>query len=413
VARTLGSEEHVKQNEAVNTVITLTVLAGLAWALYRPRIQQSSRYQALVVPLANIMDVGFIVLSPIIVGLVGYAAPLFMLAICLLAIAMGFVIAFNIRNFVPVESTATGALSFLSGASSWSLAGASVVNIAYYAQVLMTLILLPLSLYSAGTTTTTSAILLGILAAYGVLFGLSKLNSIGDKMTAFSLAAITAVVVAFIVFNIQEALGGRFDFPSYSPVVDADTLRQLLGFFAIVQGFEASRYLGKRFSADEKISTMRLAQYIASVTFVVFLASILILFVDVKPKLNQSAVFEVADAVIPVLPFILIAAAVASEFSAITNAVVSRSDLLVEASRGRLPRRATFPLLLAPAILITLLTDVQAAVALASRVFALYYFLQSAIAVLLAFRERAWGKVAAFSAIGVAMAVIMVFGIPS
>jgi hypothetical protein len=403
----------MKQNEAINTVITLVVLAGLAWALYRPRVQQSSRYKALVVPLANIMDVGFIVLSPIIVGLVGYAAPLFMLAICLLAIAMGFVIAFNIRNFEPIESTATGTLGFLSNASSWSLAGASVVNIAYYAQVLMTLILLPLSLYSAGATTTTSALLLGLLAAYGVFFGLSKLNDIGDRTTAFSLAAITAIVVAFVVFNIQEALGGRFDLPSYSPTIDANTVRQLLGFFAIVQGFEASRYLGKRFSADERISTMRLAQYISTVTFVALLAAILILFVDLKPKLTESAVFVVADAVTPVLPFILLAAAVSSEFSAITNAVVSRSELLVEASRGRLPRRATFPLLLVPAILVTLLTDVQAAVALASRVFALYYLLQSLIAIVLASRQRAWGKVVAFGALAVAMATIMVFGISS
>ena len=42
----------------------LFVIAGVAWALYRPRVQQSERYQATVVPLANIMDVGFIVLSP-------------------------------------------------------------------------------------------------------------------------------------------------------------------------------------------------------------------------------------------------------------------------------------------------------------------------------------------------------------
>jgi hypothetical protein len=81
---------------------TLFVIAGVAWALYRPRVQQSERYQATVVPLANIMDVGFIVLSPAIVLLAGFAAPLVMLGICSLAIATGFAISYNIRHQEPL-----------------------------------------------------------------------------------------------------------------------------------------------------------------------------------------------------------------------------------------------------------------------------------------------------------------------
>jgi hypothetical protein len=403
----------VEQNQLVNTIITVVVLAGLAWMLYRPRVQSSEKYQATVVPLANIMDVGFIVLSPIIVGLVGYAAPLFMLAICLLAIAMGFVFAYNIRNFEPVAATAEGGLKALSSASSWSLFGASIVNIAYYAQVMMTLILLPIDLYTEGTVTTTSVVLLGALVVGGLLFGLDKLNEIGNRSTAFNLAAVIAIVLAFVVFNVQEMVAGRWVFPDYRPPSDANTVRQLLGFFAIVQGFEASRYLGTRFAADLRISTMRLAQYISSVTFVALLAAILILFVEAQPELNQAAVFEVSELVSPVLPFILILAAVGSEFSAIANATVSRSALIIEETRGRIPQRLTFPILLVPAILITLFTDVQSAVALASRVFALYYLLQAWIAVTLAARQQAWGQVVGFAALGAAMGVIMAFGIPS
>ena len=81
----------------------LFVIAGVAWALYRPRVQQSERYQATVVPLANIMDVGFILFSPAIVLLVGWRAPFFMLGICLVAIAAGFAIAYNIRHYEPIE----------------------------------------------------------------------------------------------------------------------------------------------------------------------------------------------------------------------------------------------------------------------------------------------------------------------
>ena len=99
----------MEQRFVLDGIVGVVVLAGMAWFLYRPRVQQSERYQAMVVPLANIMDVGFLVLSPIIVVLVGYAAPLFMLGICLVAIATGFVIAYNIRHYEPlVGATGSG-----------------------------------------------------------------------------------------------------------------------------------------------------------------------------------------------------------------------------------------------------------------------------------------------------------------
>lgn len=60
-----------------------------------------------------------------------------------------------------------------------------------------------------------------------------------------------------------------------------------------------------------------------------------------------------------------------------------------------------------------LLTDVASVVALASRVFAAYYLLQALIAGRLAWRAERWGWVALFTGIGLAMAVVAVFGIPS
>ncbi|MGI9540365.1 MAG: hypothetical protein ACR2N6_09475 [Miltoncostaeaceae bacterium] len=79
----------------------LLVILALAYVLYRPRIQQSKRYQATVVPLANIMDVGFIILSPAIVLLAGFAAPLVMLGICLIAIAAGL---FDLLQHPPLRA---------------------------------------------------------------------------------------------------------------------------------------------------------------------------------------------------------------------------------------------------------------------------------------------------------------------
>ena len=397
-----------------NSLIALIVLAGLSWFLYRPKVQGSVTYKAMVIPLANIMDVGFIVLSPIIVVLVGYDAPLVMLAICLLAILTGFAVAYNIRNYEPLVGT-PDRLHAWNTIAVWALIIASIVNIAYYAQLLMTLVLLPIGdLYSPGLATATSAIILAILTLVGFTWGIAKLNDLGNKTTAFNLSAVVAIVVAFAVFNVQELVGGGIDWPEFDPPEDSDTtFRKMLGLFALVQGFESSRYLGAYFAAETRVKTMRMAQGIASTVFILFVAFSLILFATVDAPQDGTAIFVISSEVSVFLPWLILLAALGSQLSAIVNATESRTDMLVQQVGDRMDKKWTFPLLLVPAILIVLLTDVTSAVALASRVFAAYFMLQAFIAGRLAWRAGSWRWVAFFAFVGLAMATIAIFGLPT
>jgi hypothetical protein len=392
-------------------VVGVVVLLGASWMLYRPRVQNSSRYQATVVPLANIMDVGFLVLSPVIVVLVGYEAPLFMLGICLMAIAMGFVMAYNIRHYEPVIGSPDPTHA-VSAWANWALFGASMVNIAYYVQLLMTLVLLPLEIYDPERVTLTSVIVLVAVIVAGYRGHLPALNRLGDRTTAFNVAALLAVLAAFALYNVLEAVDGRWSFPSYDPALDSDTLRKLVGLFAMVQGFEASRYMGTRFSAGERIATMRWAQAIATAVFVLLIALVLLPFGQFRPAADPTAIFVVSKEVAFYLPWLILLVAVGSQLSAITNATSSRSELLLEATKNHLPRKYTFPILLVPAILIVIFTDVVEAVAIASRVFALYFVLQSIIAVMLAWRAKQWTAVAGISTVGLVMCAVTVFGLP-
>jgi hypothetical protein len=385
----------------------LIVLAALAWALYRPRVQQSQGYQATVVPLANIMDIGFIVLSPAIILLAGFTAPLVMLGISLLAIAMGFTMAYNIRNYEPLEGT-DDPVNRIGHISRWALTGASVINIAYYTLLFTTIVLWPIGAYNDTSLAIVGTVLLVVLIIVGMNGGMPKLNDLGNKTTAFNLAAVSAVVVAFVVYNVQEALGGRWDVPFTNPGMDAQDFRKIIGLFAIVQGFEASRYIGSRFSSGMRISTMKVAQIISTVIFVAFLASAVLLFVGASSDVSGTAIFAAADEISPLVPWLILAAALGSEGSAIINATTSRSDMLVNHS---IPRRWTFALLLIPAIVVFLFTNVSGAVAMASRVFAVYYLLQALIALIIARRARNWPVVAGTGAIGIAMGVIAIFGI--
>jgi hypothetical protein len=400
-------------NDFVAVSIALLVLAGLAWMLYRPRVQQSEKYQAMVVPLSNIMDVGFIIMSPAIVLLAGYGAPLVMLGICLVAIATGFAMAYNIRHYEPLEGT-DDRINVIGHASRWALTFASVINIAYYTLVLVTLALWPLNMYSERNLAIVGTVLLGSLIVVGFAGGMDRLNDLANKTTAFNLSAVVAIVVAFGVYNLQEALGGREIFPPVDTVIDTQAFRQIIGLFAIVQGFEAARYIGARFAGELRVSTMRIAQVISSVVFVALLAFVLILFVEVTTDFDGKSIFIVADQVGDTMPWLILLAGLGSQTSAIIGATMSRSDMIVshQVVGLNVSRRATFLILLVPAIALFLLADISQAVTLASRVFAAYFVLQAVIAWILARRKGNWAAVAGFTGIGAMMATIAVFGLP-
>ena len=396
-----------------NSIVAVATLVGLALLLYRRKVQESVTYKATVVPLAEIMDVGFIVFSPVVILLFGYDATWAMLGLCVLGILTGFAISYNIKNYEPLIGK-PDRLHRWNSVATWSLLAASVVNVAYYAQLLMTLVWLPLGdLYSPGLVTATAAVLLGILTIYGFAKGLFALNDLGNKSTAFNLSAIAAVLVAFAAYNVQRLVGGDFDWPHFNAPDNAEAFRKLLGLFVLVQGFESSRYIGAYFSAKKRVTTMRSAQYISSAVYVLFVASSLILFATVKAPHNVTAIFEVSKQVSVYLPFLIMAAALGSQLSAIVNDTETRTEMLAQQVGDRLPRRWTFPLFLVPAILVVLLTEVSSVVALASRVFAAYYLSQALIAGRLAWRAKKWAWVAFFGGIAVAMAAVAVFGLPS
>jgi hypothetical protein len=285
-----------------------------------------------------------------------------------------------------------------------------MVNIAYYTLILMALVLLPFDANSPDRQTVMGVVLLGVLVVIGMRGGMDWLNKQGNRTTAFNIAAVVGVVVAFLVANFQAMLGGRWGL-GQSPDLGSEQFRQMIGLFAIVQGFEASRYIGVRFGAEQRVSTMRIAQLISTVVFVVFVSSLLLAFLPRPPGISDggTAIFEVSDLVGDALPWLLLLAALGSQTSAIIGATSSRSDMLVS---NKVPRTTTFPIILIPAILLVIFVDVNVAVNLASRVFAAYFTLQASLAALLAGRKQNWWAVAGFVGVALMMLTILIFGLP-
>jgi hypothetical protein len=109
---------------------------------------------------------------------------------------------------------------------------------------------------ATGVVTATAAVLLAILTIYGFAKGLMALNDLGNKTTAFNLSAIVAVLVAFATFNVQQLVGGDFNWPHLDPLPML-TFRKLFE-SSCSSRVRSHRYIGAYFSADTRVKTMRL-----------------------------------------------------------------------------------------------------------------------------------------------------------
>ena len=218
----------------------------------------------------------------------------------------------------------------------------------------------------------------------------------------------SAIVVAFMVANIQAVLGGRWELGA-SPDVGSEQIRQMIGLFAMVQGFEASRYIGVRFAAEQRVSRMRIAQVVSTIVFVLLIVFLMGAFLPPQPGIptDGRSIFAVSTLVGGFMPWLLLVAAIGSQTSAIIGATSSRSDMLVD---NKVPRAVTFPMILVPSILMVFV-DLNVAVNLASRVFAAFFTVQASLAVLLAYRKRQWAA-AGFAGGGVMMLGVLILGLP-
>ncbi|SIR30736.1 hypothetical protein SAMN05421641_1394 [Paracoccus thiocyanatus] len=84
--------------------------------------------------------------------------------------------------------------------------------------------------------------------------------------------------------------------------------------------------------------------------------------------------------------------------------------LIEELAKGRITTRQAYVVLVAAGLVLTWTTNVFQIISYASRAFALYYALQSAIATMGALRDRDWPRLAIFGAACVLASLIVVFG---
>jgi len=393
----------------LNVIIIVVALAAGGYLALSKRLAKSASWKATVTPLASIMGSGFLVSAPLLAGVVGNLAVVCMGILLVLAFLLGGVIRFNIRHFEPIENK-RGAAQDVAFLSRVVLACAYFISVTYYLQLLAAFALNIVGVDSMLAARLVTTGLLALIGGIGIWRGLDELEKVEKYAVSLNLGMIAALLVGLAIYNIGRVTDGTWALPDISSDIDLHDLRVLLGLLIVVQGFETSRYLGDTHPAEQRIATMRTAQIISTVIYLVFLALATVLFHDGLGS-DVTAIISLCKPVAIVLPILLTIAAIGSQFSAAVADNSGAGGLIEDITHKRLPVRFAYLLILLVTIAVTWETDVNAIIAYASRAFALYYMLQCVVALLVA---RSLGKgVLRFAVLAALCLAVFAFGVPT
>ena len=394
-----------------NSVLTILAALALSVVLFHPRVVASKNWRATVTPLASIIGSGFLVVGPILLRHFGDRAVFIMAGLCLLSYAIGGAVRFNIRAFGDAaESTLDGVQEKLETASSWALSFAYVVSVCYYLNLFGAFAVSLTDLNDAmhGRLVTTAVLV--FIGALGWTRGLRGLERAEELSVAVKLSVIAGLLVGMTYYAIELAIDGGM--PRNGLHVESNSLRVAMGLLITVQGFETSRYLSEEYDAGTRVRTMRWAQWIATAIYISYTGLASMEFTATSFGARETAIIQMTQQVAPVLPMLLVVAALAAQFSAAVADTNGCGGLAREVSSGRISSRSAYVMLSVFGIALTWSADVYRIIGYASRVFAVYYALQCAQAAALSRLQAGFSpRTLGFALLAIFAASIAVFGI--
>ncbi|MEJ2409780.1 MAG: hypothetical protein P8Y58_13545 [Novosphingobium sp.] len=391
-------------------VAAIAVAALLFW----PRIARAGLWRATVTPLASIIGSGFLILGPVLTDSFGTWGILAMALLCLIGYLFGAAIRYNMERIdEPDLDTVTA--DRIERLSSWALAFAYLISVAYY-----------LNLFGAfaarifgapsdllGRAITTGAYLLILVA--GMTKGFALLERMEQMTVSIKLIVIAALIAALAVHAGVEWDGHHLK-ESGMKIGLVGSIQLLFGLIVTVQGFETSRYLGSHYSSGVRQVSMRLSQWIATGIYLAYVVLLAVSFESGTFALDETAIIDLMRTVSAVLGPLLILAALSAQFSAAVADTNGTGGLFAELTKGRISPKLTYLGLVAIGLALTWLADVFEIVSYASRAFAFYYALQSALAAIRAWvggaPKRRLRRCAGFSLLAVLGLAAALFGAP-
>lgn len=389
-------------------VIVLAVMTAGGVLLW-PRLARAPLWRAAITPLASIIGSGFLVLGPILNDSFGYMAPLVMAVLCTGGYAFGAAIRMNIVTLA--RSATDPRRRQLEALSGWALAAAYVISVCYYLNLFgaFAVSLTPFDSDLAARVVTTA--MLALILAVGWMRGFDALERLEQISVGIKLAIIAGLIAGLVEYFLAQNRAAAL-FINTPTVSGWNAVTLLFGLIVTVQGFETSRYLGEEYDVATRVQSMRLAQTISTGIYMVYIGLLSFLFAEGSVALTETAIIDMTGIITPLLPVLLVAAALSAQFSAAVADTSGSGGLVAEQSGGRIPARQAYVLLALTGIALTWAANVFEIISYASRAFALYYALQAAIAARTALQHKRPLQALLYTLLTLLGALIIVFGTP-
>ena len=403
-----------------NTILVV-IAASVLLFMFHPRLTNSRDWQATLTPLSSIIGSGFLIIAPLLTSVVGMYSPLAITGIVLLAYAIGGVIRFNIIHAEPLihDREANPLIYKIDLLANTTLSFAYVTAIAFYLSLLSSFLLTYLGFGdSPALERTLTTTIIVFIAATGFVRGLGGLEKLEAYSMSVQLSIVAALLIGVFVYDyrfIQAEQALALDVPHRDLITK---MFILFGVLLVVQGFETSRFLGEKYNAEIRVRTMRRAQLISGVLYVVSVIALLpvVRHLDLE-NIQIAEIVTATGLVATALPLMLIVAAIMSQFSAAVADTVGAGCLASESSSGKLSSNRGYVIVSVFAIVLVWAADLLEIISFASRAFAVYYLLQCIVAIL-ASRQHYAGtahltQVVRFAILATILAVIVIFAIPA
>jgi hypothetical protein len=333
-----------------------------------------------------------------------------------LSYLLGGAIRFNILHGEPLFA-GRYRVRRLEQTSHLALAFAYFISVAYYLNLLAAFLLKGIGMTDpfAGKVLTTG--ILVVIGLQGLLRGLRGLENIEEYAVGLKLAIIAAVLCALVWLNARLTFTGSWHLPDLETSLNWNSARTVLGLLIVVQGFETSRFLAGAYPPELRVRTMRYAQWLSGAIYLAFFLLATVVLKDQKVPSNEvTGIIDMLEPVASTLPLLIVVGAVCAQLSAAVADAIGGGGLIEQVSGQKIDHRHAYPVIALVGAGLTWFLDIFNVIALASRAFALFYFLQCLVAVAVALTapdvKRRILSAGAFLAVAALALAVVLFGTP-
>jgi hypothetical protein len=395
-------------------IIIVAALVITLVLVFSKKISDSKTWHATVTPLASIIGSGFLVIAPLLVSIAGMKALAAIFVIVALGYACGEVMRFNIQNIEEKKehTSASSLIEVGEKISKLSLGIAYIISVTFYLQLLSAFLLKGFHLENPTYANILTTVCILAIALIGKFRGLKKLESLEQFSVNIKLSIIAGLICGLLVYNIDLFIGGHWRLQISPHEMDFESFRKLFGSLIVIQGFETSRFIGSQYSANLRVTTMRYAQSISGIIYILFVGLILVVFTK-NIHVSDTEIIDLSGRVSSILPHLLIFAAVLSQLSAAVADTIGSGGLIFETSKKKISMPNSYLVIGSFAIALTWLADVFQIITFASQAFSFFYCLQSLEAAIFSFKDQKWIRGFLFTCLSLFLSAIVILGLPA